>query len=106
MRAQHSLPLWIREIVVLNAVVFVGFGLALLAFPSELAALVDIELRSASALADARAMYGGLSLSVGAFFVLGLRRESWFVPSLFLVAASSGGLALGRIVSIAVSGMP
>lgn len=106
MHADRSAPHWIREIVAINAAVFLAFGLVLLAFPTQLAALVDIELRSANALADLRAVYGGLSLSVGALFVLGLQRESWFMPSLFLVMASSAGLAFGRIVSIAVSGTP
>ena len=106
MHASNSVPAWIREIVAINAAVFLAFGAAVLAFPAELATLVDIELGSASALADLRAVYGGLSLAAGALFVLGLRRESWFMPSLFLVMASSGGLAFGRIVSMAVSGMP
>lgn len=53
-----------------------------------------------------RAVYGGLSLACGALFVLGLRRERWFQPSLFLVAASSAGLVLGRVYAMLVSGVP
>jgi hypothetical protein len=89
-----------------NALVFIDFGAAFLLFPAQLAALLDIELTSATALADLRAIYGGLALSVGALFALGLRRASWLAPCLFLVAASSAALALSRIYSIAVSGMP
>jgi hypothetical protein len=100
------MPWWIREIVLINAVVYLAFGVALLLFPAALARLVDIELRSPSAFADLRAIYGGLATSVGLLFALGLRREGWFLPSLFLVMASSAGLALGRIYSVAVSGTP
>jgi hypothetical protein len=68
--------------------------------------LIDLAPSTASALADVRAMYGGLSLAAGVFFLLGLRRESWFLPALFLVMASSGALAAARLYSIAVSGVP
>jgi Domain of unknown function (DUF4345) len=106
MRTTQTVPLWIREIVLINAAVFLAFGLAFILFPVQLASLIDIAPSSASALADLRAMYGGLSLSAGVFFLLGLRRESWFLPSLFLVMASSACLALARLYSIAVSGVP
>jgi hypothetical protein len=105
MHAQRT-PTWIREIVVINAVVYLAFGLGCSLFPIELARFVEIDLGSPSALADFRAIYGGLALSVGALFALGLRRSDWFLPTLFLVAASSGGLALGRLYSMLVSGMP
>jgi hypothetical protein len=106
MRNAHSVPLWIREIVLINAGVFLAFGAGFIAFPAQLAALIDLAPSSASALADLRAMYGGLSLSAGALFVLGLRRDDWFLPALFLVMASSAGLAFGRVYSMVVSGVP
>ena len=95
-----------RTLMLINALIFIVYGAAFLVVPEQLVALADIAARSPSALADIRAVYGGLSLAAGALFVLGLRRDSWFTPSLFLVAATSGGLALGRTISIVVSGMP
>jgi len=106
MTASRSIPGWIREIVLINAVVYLGLGAGFLLFPSPLAGLFDIELRSPSALADLRAVYGGISLAVGGLFVAGLRRESWFAPSLFLAMTSAAALAFSRIYSSAVSGMP
>src|SRR5690349_4975973 len=106
MTQRKPVPFWIREIVLINAGVFLAFGAAFLLFPRELAGLLEVTLGSASALADMRAMYGGLSLACGTLFVLGLRREDWFAPSLFLVMATSLGLASGRIFSGLVSGMP
>lgn len=99
-------PFWVRAIVMLNALVFLVFGAAFLLAPEPLAQWVDIELRSASALADVRAIYGGLPLAAGILFVLGLRRPTWLEPSLFLVMTSSGALAAARIYSTAVSGVP
>ena len=75
-------------------------------FPAQYAAWLELEVASSSALADLRAVYGGLSLACGTLFALALRRASWFEPSLFLVMASSGGLAFARVYSLVVSGMP
>lgn len=102
----NSAPAWVRAIVVLNAAVFVLFGLAFLVAPTELARMFDIQLGSADAMADLRAMYGGLSLAGGALFIFGLSRESYFVPSLFFTMVSSLGLAFGRVYSALVSGVP
>ena len=97
---------WIRAIVLVNAFVFVDFGLAFLAAPEGLTRLLDIELHSASALADLRAVYGGLCLAVGVCMLAGLRNTAWLAPTLFLVMLTSGGLAFGRVYSMIVSGMP
>lgn len=97
---------WIRAIVVVNALVFVDFGLAFLAVPEGLTRMLDIELHSASALADLRAVYGGLSLAVGVCMFAGLRNTTWLAPTLLLVMLTSGGLAFGRVYSMLASGMP
>lgn len=99
-------PRWAREIVLLNAIAFVAFGAAFLLLPGTLAPMLDIELATSTAFADVRAIYGGLPLAVGLFFALGLRRPAWFAPSLFLVAACCGELALARLYSVLVSGVP
>ena len=105
-RTSQAAPLWTRAIVLINARVFVDFGLAFLAKPQALARLLEIELSSPTALADLRAMYGGLALAVGALLCAGLRRKEWLMPSLWLVIATSGGLALGRLYSVLASGLP
>jgi hypothetical protein len=105
-RISQAAPLWTRAIVLLNALVFVDFGLAFFAKPQALARLLEIELSSPTALADLRAMYGGLALAVGALLCAGSRRAEWLVPSLWLVIATSGGLALGRLYSVLASGVP
>jgi hypothetical protein len=99
-------PFWIREIVLINAVVFLAFGVAFLLAPRTLAGWLEIEAATPSALADLRAMYGGLPLAVGVFFVLGLREPGWLAPALFATAACSGGLAVARVYSIFASGVP
>jgi hypothetical protein len=105
-RSSTPAPLAARAIVLLNALVFVDFGAAFLAKPQALAQLLDIELGSASALADMRAMYGGLPLALGILFFSALRRAAWLAPGLLLVIATSAGLALGRLYSMPASGLP
>lgn len=106
MHSAQKPSLWIRAIIVINALVFVDFGVAFLARPEALARLMNIELQSASALADLRAVYGGLSLAVGVWLFASMRRADWLGSSLVLVMLTSGGLAFGRVYSMLASGMP
>lgn len=86
--------------VSLHAAVFLTWGVAFLAAPVTLAALLGIELRDATAVADLRAMYGGMSLGVGLFFAAALTRREWMTPALFTIAATSACLLLARIVTM------
>lgn len=95
-----------RRLVLLSSVVFLGFGAAYLLFPAQLARYFGIQLTTASALADLRAMYGGVPLALGAVLVQALRDPRWLAPSLAMIMASLAGAAAARIYSIAVSGVP
>ena len=95
-----------KAFIALNVLVFVGFGLAYIIAPQYFAAPVEIEVPTATALADFRAIYGGLSLSVGLFFGLGLFRPMMVLPVLWLIAVSSLALALSRVYSTLASGVP
>jgi hypothetical protein len=89
----------VRWFVGIHAAVFVAFGLVFLAAPEALGALLGIRLESAVAVADFRAMYGGLSLGTGLLFAVSIRRDTWLTPSLFTIGATSGCLALGRLMT-------
>ncbi len=95
-----------KAFIALNVLVFVSFGLVFIFAPVYFASTVEIELSSPTALADFRAIYGGLSLSVGLFFALGLFRPALVLPVLWLIAASSLALALSRFYSVIASGTP
>lgn len=96
----------IRRLIWLNIPVYLAIGLASLLAPTWVAGLVDIELGSPTALADFRAMYGGLSLGAGATMWIGVGRDSWLQPLLTLVGACAAELALGRAYSWLVAGTP
>lgn len=95
-----------RTLIWLNIPVYLAIGLAALLAPTWLAGLVGIQLEGPTALADFRAMYGGLSLGAGFTMLVGVRRDAWLQPLLALVGLCSLELALGRAYSWAVSGTP
>ena len=89
------LALWI------GAIGFAFFGLWLLLRPRALAG-VGIPADNANARAEIRAMYGGLELGVAAFLGFCLMRPEWTEPGLWFQLLALGGLALGRLIGIAV----
>ena len=95
-----------RPFVLVHAAVFLVFGVAFGAAPAVLGGLLGIELRDATALADFRAMYGGMSFGVGLSFAAALTRREWIVPALFTIATTSGLLLFGRILTMATHAEP
>jgi hypothetical protein len=84
---------------VINLLVYGGFAVAGYAIPGSLANWVEIQLPTPMALADFRAMYGGLSLAFAVAIVRAMREESWIRPALWMIAASCLGLAGGRVIT-------
>jgi hypothetical protein len=65
-----------------------------------------IQLTTVNHLHVIRAAYGGAYLGIAALFLLGLRRERARTFSLISVTLLFGGFAFGRLVSIALDGVP
>jgi hypothetical protein len=65
-----------------------------------------IELISVNHLHVVRAAYGGAYLGIAALFLLGLLRDHLRGFALLSVSVLFGGFALGRLVSIALDGVP
>jgi hypothetical protein len=92
-----SLP---RVSLGITAAAFTGFGAWLLLRPQALGR-VDVQLPTARARAEIRAFYGGLEIGLGLFFAAAAARPAWHRPALVVQAASLGGAAIGRAVSMA-----
>lgn len=92
--------------IAFSALIFLGFGLALLIVPAQILGMIDIQLGSPSAMSDARADYGGCAVGIGLFLALCVRRPSWHSAALLCTALSLGGFALGRALSLVLDGMP
>lgn len=65
-----------------------------------------IQLTTVNHLHVIRAAYGGAYLGIAALFLLGLLRSQLRTFALLSVAVLFGGFAFGRLVSIALDGMP
>jgi hypothetical protein len=77
-------------VIAVDALAFLGFGIAFLLRPEALLAAVDMTLASPVGAVEARAMYGGLEIAVGLFF---LAHFKGWVPA--RVALALGFLTLG-----------
>ena len=88
-----------RIVLGLSALVYVGIGLAFIFAPESLLPRVNIAASSGTALADIRAVYGGLDLGVGVLLAYCLMRNE-IRTGLLACVFTLGGLALGRVYGI------
>ena len=86
--------------------IFVGLGTFNLLFPVEGMVGFEIRVSTTSALNEIRANYGGMHLALGLFFVFGAFVPSARLLALLIVALFTGGLVLGRLLSLVVDGAP
>lgn len=92
--------------LLLAGAIFVGVGAYNLALPVDAISIFEIELRHVSSLNEIRANYGGMHLLLGLFFLYGAHAQHFRLPALLFVAVFTGGLVLGRVVSLALDGSP
>jgi len=94
-----------RAIVALNALTFIGLGIAFLISPTEMAAIVDLEGTSPLARSDLRAIYGGIELGIGALLLVKLL-DGDLAPALRSLLFIFGAMILSRLFSLFADGMP
>lgn len=78
---------------------FAGFGAAFLVRPNLLER-VDVKAGSARATTELRAMYGGMELGLGVFFLAAALRPEWEEPALMAQVLGLGALAASRVGGI------
>ncbi len=91
-----------RLVLTLVGVVWLSVGLWAFANPVGLAGLVNFHLENATARLEIRAVYGGLSLALAGLHFAGVTRKAWLRPALVMTMATLGGMATGRLISLAV----
>jgi hypothetical protein len=64
----------------------------------------EAQLPSPAALADGRAVYGGLTLGLGAFFLLAAQRPSMTRAGLWAAFLSIGAAGVGRGLGVVLDG--
>ncbi|MEE2674579.1 MAG: DUF4345 family protein [Myxococcota bacterium] len=90
----------------LNALLFIGYGLACLASPSLVAESTGMVLTSGVASTEVRAMYGGLQTAIGLLALLGILRPGTQAAVLLALGFLFVGLASGRMLGILIDPEP
>ena len=90
----------------LIGLVFVGLGAFNLFFPIKGIEGYEIHITEVSSLNEIRANYGGMHLLLGMFFAFGGFNARFRESALLIAALFTGGLVLGRVVSLMLDGNP
>src|SRR5436309_15351700 len=77
-----------------------GFGMVYLIRSRAMARMVGIEIPSAAARADYRAIYAGGQITIGVFFCLAALKREWREPGVAAVTLVALGFGVTRLVSL------
>lgn len=97
---------FIRFFLSVVGLIFLGLGSFNLFFPVAGMAGFEIQIAAVSALNEIRANYGGMYFAMGLLFVSGAFVGALRFPALLVVALFTGGLVLGRLLSLVLDGWP
>ncbi|MGH8529874.1 MAG: DUF4345 domain-containing protein [Nevskiales bacterium] len=92
--------------LLLTGLVFAGIGLMGLYDPTGTVAPMGLTLADLSSRSEMRAVYGGMNLVIGLYLIAAFRNSARQMTALTIAALIMGGLALGRLLSMAVEGVP
>jgi hypothetical protein len=93
-----------RGVLLVNALIFAAVGVWGFAAPAHMLSLVEVEIPTQTAVADARAQYGGFSLGTGVFLLVCVVRKEWTAAGLAAGTFTLALFALARGLSAAVDG--
>jgi hypothetical protein len=94
-----------QALLILTALVFAGLAVASLAAPHTMARGIGYTLDNVDALSEFRAVYVGLWLATAALLIIAARRvEDALLGDLGAMLVL--GQTLGRVISLALDGMP
>ena len=97
--------LWISRIfLILMGLSALNIALQAITDPQTVMNLVDVQLGNVTARNSIRALYGGVNLAFALFWLYAAFRAQR--EGLILGALYTGGFSLGRLLSIALDGMP
>lgn len=101
--AAHSLA---RILLGVTGLVWMAIGLWGLADPTTLADVVDLRVESDLGRLEVRAMYGGFCVAIGVLHGLAASRRAWLMQGLVSALILTVGLLSGRLLSVAIEGVP
>ena len=86
--------------LIVIGILFIGFGLAYLFFPTQMIAFTGMETPTATAKADIWAIYAGIQIGFGLYLLLCSRNSELFKAGLLSIVFIFGGVAIGRMIGI------
>ena len=81
---------------------FLVFGVWALIAPASLAGLLHFGLETPGSITEIRAFYGGLEIGLALFLGASAFNKAMAPTALIALAAVTGGIALGRVVGLAI----
>jgi hypothetical protein len=87
-----------RAFLIINALLWVGYGAYLLLAPEALADLAGVTASNATGSVELRTMYGGLQTALGVLALLGALSGGWRMTALAAFIFVYGGMAIGRLI--------
>lgn len=84
----------------ISALVFIAYGLTSLVSPGVPSGLAGLAMTNGDAVAEIRAMYGGLQTGIGLFCLLAFMKAEYYRAGLLLLVVGIGALALARSISL------
>ncbi|MCO4761053.1 MAG: DUF4345 domain-containing protein [Myxococcales bacterium] len=101
--AAHTLA---RVVLGVNGAIWLVIGLWALADPAGLLDIIDLRAESPLGRLEIRAMYGGFGVVMGLLHGIAASRVVWLTQGVFVSASLTAGLLAGRLLSVAVEGVP
>lgn len=89
-----------------NSVLYIALGIWCTVSPEGTANSIGYVLSNGSAHCEYLTVYGGLEIGLGVFFAICAIRRDLYFAGLVFGAASYGGIAVWRIVSVATNADP
>lgn len=95
-----------RFYLFVSALAFLWIGVNTMLDPRAALAPLDLVPQTNAALNEVRANYGAMQFAIGLLLVLGTLRERWRLTAIVTNVTLCAGLALGRLGSLWLDGMP
>lgn len=96
--------LFARILLAVQAIAFLGLGLAYFTRPEQMANLSGMLLMAPAAITDVRAWYGGLQIGLAAYLLMAMSRVDLARAALTLMVLLFSALALARIGGLWLDG--
>lgn len=95
----------IKIILILNGLIYLGFGFFNQVYPKTAASLIELQVNNVTSIIDFRATYGGLLIGIGLWFFYTVLKK-YYILGLISAVFMCAGFLIGRFVGFVIDGIP